>query len=132
MIPLHDHGGTLVVRTELARRDEADRVGDALAERAVSDDHTRKPLRGRDEVEDPLLLGQPAGEERMRRIVGVADPRRNGDAARNDAYVPRAELPRSCGERIRRAHDDARAPQIIKTVYGQGYLIGVPVEREAE
>jgi two-component system OmpR family response regulator len=29
-------------------------------------------------------------------------------------------------------HDDARAPQIIKTVYGQGYLIGVPVEREDE
>jgi len=28
-------------------------------------------------------------------------------------------------------HDDARAPQIIKTVYGQGYLVGVPVEREA-
>jgi two-component system, OmpR family, response regulator len=27
-------------------------------------------------------------------------------------------------------HDDARAPQIIKTVYGQGYLIGVPVERQ--
>ena len=29
-------------------------------------------------------------------------------------------------------HDDARAPQIIKTVYGQGYLIGVPVERVTE
>ena len=28
--------------------------------------------------------------------------------------------------------DDARAPQIIKTVYGQGYLIGVAVEREGE
>ena len=27
--------------------------------------------------------------------------------------------------------DDARASQIIKTVYGQGYLIGVPVERVA-
>ena len=27
--------------------------------------------------------------------------------------------------------DDARSPQIIKTVYGQGYVIGVPVEREA-
>ena len=26
--------------------------------------------------------------------------------------------------------DDARAPQIIKTVYGEGYLIGVPVEQE--
>lgn len=29
-------------------------------------------------------------------------------------------------------HDDARAPQIVKTVYGQGYLIGVPVEREVQ
>lgn len=26
--------------------------------------------------------------------------------------------------------DDARAPQIIKTVYGEGYVIGVPVESE--
>jgi len=27
--------------------------------------------------------------------------------------------------------DDARAPRIIKTVYGEGYIIGVPVERRA-
>lgn len=27
--------------------------------------------------------------------------------------------------------DDARAPKIIKTVYGEGYIIGVPVERTA-
>lgn len=27
--------------------------------------------------------------------------------------------------------DDARAPRIIKTVYGEGYLIGVSVERES-
>ena len=26
--------------------------------------------------------------------------------------------------------DDARAPQIIKTVYGEGYVIGVPVETQ--
>ena len=26
--------------------------------------------------------------------------------------------------------DDARSPKIIKTVYGEGYVIGVPVERE--
>ena len=26
--------------------------------------------------------------------------------------------------------DDARSPQIIKTVYGEGYVIGVPVEQE--
>jgi two-component system OmpR family response regulator len=25
--------------------------------------------------------------------------------------------------------DDARSPRIIKTVYGEGYIIGVPVER---
>ena len=27
--------------------------------------------------------------------------------------------------------DDARAPRIIKTVYGEGYIIGVPVEKRA-
>jgi two-component system OmpR family response regulator len=27
-------------------------------------------------------------------------------------------------------HDDARTPRIIKTVYGEGYVIGVPVETE--
>jgi two-component system OmpR family response regulator len=26
--------------------------------------------------------------------------------------------------------DDARAPQIIKTVYGEGYVVGVPVETQ--
>ena len=26
--------------------------------------------------------------------------------------------------------EDARAPRIIKTVYGEGYVIGVPVETE--
>jgi two-component system, OmpR family, response regulator len=28
--------------------------------------------------------------------------------------------------------DDARSPRIIKTVYGEGYIIGVPVERRAK
>jgi len=33
--------------------------------------------------------------------------------------------------RLRQAlHDDARAPRILKTVYGEGYVLGVPVERE--
>jgi two-component system OmpR family response regulator len=27
--------------------------------------------------------------------------------------------------------EDARAPQIIKTVYGEGYIVGVPVDRDA-
>jgi two-component system OmpR family response regulator len=28
--------------------------------------------------------------------------------------------------------DDARSPQVIKTVYGEGYIIGVPVESISE
>jgi two-component system OmpR family response regulator len=27
-------------------------------------------------------------------------------------------------------HDDGRAPRIVRTVYGEGYVIGVPVERD--
>ncbi len=26
--------------------------------------------------------------------------------------------------------DDARSPKIIKTIYGEGYVMGVPVEQE--
>jgi two-component system OmpR family response regulator len=43
-------------------------------------------------------------------------------------------LDRSIDVRISRLRqilgDDARAPQIIKTVYGEGYVLGVPVESE--
>jgi two-component system OmpR family response regulator len=41
---------------------------------------------------------------------------------------------RSIDQRVRRLRqilrDDARSPRIVKTVYGEGYVIGVPVERE--
>jgi two-component system OmpR family response regulator len=41
---------------------------------------------------------------------------------------------RSIDQRVRRLRqilrDDARAPHIVKTVYGEGYVIGVPVEPE--
>lgn len=41
---------------------------------------------------------------------------------------------RSIDQRVRRLRrillDDARAPRIIKTVYGEGYVIGVPVKAE--
>lgn len=43
-------------------------------------------------------------------------------------------LDRSIDQRVRRLRrillDDARAPRIIKTVYGEGYVIGVRVEAE--
>jgi two-component system OmpR family response regulator len=43
-------------------------------------------------------------------------------------------LDRSIDVRISRLRqklgDDARAPTIIKTVYGEGYIIGVPVAAE--
>lgn len=36
-----------------------------------------------------------------------------------------------CVSRLRQTlRDEARAPRILKTVYGEGYVIGVPVERE--
>jgi two-component system OmpR family response regulator len=41
---------------------------------------------------------------------------------------------RSIDQRVRRLRqilrDDARSPRIVKTVYGEGYVIGVPVESE--
>jgi two-component system, OmpR family, response regulator len=41
---------------------------------------------------------------------------------------------RSIDQRVRRLRqilrDDARSPSIVKTVYGEGYVIGVPVESE--
>ena len=41
---------------------------------------------------------------------------------------------RSIDQRVRRLRqilrDDARSPRIVKTVYGEGYVIGVPVEAE--
>jgi two-component system OmpR family response regulator len=41
---------------------------------------------------------------------------------------------RSIDQRVRRLrqilHEDARSPHIVRTVYGEGYVIGVPVESE--
>lgn len=41
---------------------------------------------------------------------------------------------RSIDQRVRRLRqilrDDARSPRIVKTVYGEGYVVGVPVETE--
>ncbi len=43
-------------------------------------------------------------------------------------------LDRSVDVRVSRLRqtlrDDARSPRIIKTVYGEGYIVGVPVERK--
>jgi two-component system OmpR family response regulator len=45
-----------------------------------------------------------------------------------------APFDRSIDQRVRRLRqilgDDGRAPRIIKTVYGEGYVVGVPVETE--
>jgi two-component system OmpR family response regulator len=69
-----------------------------------------------------LLLGHPG---RVLSRVQLAELLRGRD------FDP---FDRSIDVRISRLRqtlkDDARAPQIIKTVYGEGYVIGVPVEQE--
>ena len=103
-----DHGRPYVVRDELVTRDEAERLGRPCAEGAVAHDHPWDPLGRPDEVEDPLLLGETAHEQRVRRIVRLADGVGNRDPARHHAHPSCAEL--ACGrcERLRRAQHDAR------------------------
>ena len=50
-------------RARAPRRDEADRLRHAIAQRAVADDHARQAVGRLDELENALLLAQPAGVE---------------------------------------------------------------------
>ena len=63
-----DGGRTLVVRTELSRRNEPDSFGDTVAQRPVADDHTRHAIRCLEKLEDPLLFREAADEESVRRF----------------------------------------------------------------
>ena len=94
-----DDRRALVVGAELGRRDEADRLGHAVAQRAVADDHARQALRRLEELEDALLLAQPAGEEDVRRLVRLADLGRDLDAVRDHAHLARAERARAASAR---------------------------------
>ena len=91
----HD-GGPRVVRAELGRWHEADRLRNARTQRAVAGDHPRQAFTGVEELEDSLLLAQPARVENVRRLVGIAD--RSGEsrcrAARPRPPAHRARAPR--------------------------------------
>ena len=70
-------------------------------------------------LEDPLLLAQPAGEEHVRRLVGLGRPRpgsrrRSGSRATSRAPSSRRRL----GEERRRGDDDARAAESGRTSHG--------------
>ncbi len=71
-----DDGGALEVGTEPIVGDEPDGLRDTTAERAVPDDHPRKALGRLQELEDPLLLAEPPGEEHVRRVVRARRPPR--------------------------------------------------------
>jgi hypothetical protein len=62
------------------------RGGNAVAQRPVSDHDEREPACGVQELEDALLLRQPAGVEDERRL-GLHPLRPFVDAVRNHAYV---------------------------------------------
>ena len=66
-----------------------------------------RPARRLRELAHALLLREPSDVERVRRLVGRADPVGDRDAARDHAHVASAERPRVVGERGRRADDDA-------------------------
>ena len=67
-----------------------------------------EPVGRLEELEDPLLLAQPADEEHVRRLVGLADLGRDLDAVRDHAHVAGAERAGRVGEE-RRGGDDERA-----------------------
>ena len=90
-------------------RDEADRL--RHAHRPGADDHARQPLGRGEELLDPLLRREPADEEDVRRLLGLADRLGDLDPARDHAHLARAELARRVGEGLRGRDRQPRAAQ---------------------
>jgi two-component system OmpR family response regulator len=94
---------------------------DTMARTLTHESGTNVPLNGAEYRLLSLLLSHPG---RVLSRVQLAELLRGRD------FDP---FDRSIDVRISRLRqtlkDDARAPQIIKTVYGEGYVIGVPVEQ---
>ncbi len=93
---------------QLLRRDEPARHRHPLAERPVTGDDEVEVARRLDELEDPLLPGEPTGVEHLGRPRLGADLGRKVDAARDDLDLPGAEPGGLAGERRGRAHDRLR------------------------
>ena len=68
-----DRGALVVRRRAPTAATKPTASGTRDAQRAVADDHARQALRRLDELEDPLLLAQPPGEEDVRRVGGLTD-----------------------------------------------------------
>jgi len=54
----------------------------------------------------------------------------HGASARTRGGPLRSKYRRTCESPAADSRDDARAPQVIKTVYGEGYVVGVTVEAQ--
>jgi len=79
-----------------------------------------RELRSRSQL--PIIMLTARGED-VDRIVGLELGGRDADPFDRSIDVRVSRLRQILG-------DDARAPQIIKTVYGEGYVIGVSVVTE--
>src|SRR5262249_18089440 len=64
------------------------------------------PVRRRQELLHALLLGQPADEEDVRRLVRLADLVGHGDTSRDDTHLACAQRARLGSQGLRRAEDE--------------------------
>ena len=87
-----DDRGALVVRRRAPPGARSPtRSGHPRAQRPVADDDERQAAARLDELEHALLLREPPDVEHVRRLVRRADRVGDGDAARDDPDVARAE-----------------------------------------
>ena len=103
----HDRGAA-VERTDLGRRDEAQRLRDPGSQRPVADDHPAQPVRRLDELEDAFLLAEAPCEEHVRGLIRRADLERQLERRRHDSHVARTQRARFACEEARRCEDEAR------------------------
>jgi hypothetical protein len=99
------------VRAHGVGRRERLRLRHARAQRPVADDHPRQALGRVHELEDPLLLAEPPGEEDVRRVVRLRHPLRDLHSGRNHLDPACAQRSRLVGEEPGRRDDGARAAQ---------------------
>ena len=105
-----DRGALVVRRRAPTAATKPTRLRDAVAQRPVADDHARQAVGRLDELEDALLLAEPAREEDVRRLGGRADvlgDRRPAAGRPPPARAPSARA--SSARKRRRREHDARA-----------------------
>jgi hypothetical protein len=106
----HD-GGPLVQAEQPVVRDEAERLGNPVAQRTVAGHDQRHPVGRLYQVEHAFLRREPPGVEDVRRLVRLAHGLGHVDTAWDHAHCPGAELARGPRELLRRADREPGPPE---------------------